>query len=367
MALSPIQIVQIRDHLDNCQRPLFFFDDDQDGVCSFLQFYRYKGEGKGIIVKTTPKLGSIFLNKVREYGPDKIFILDLAIVEQDFLDELKIPVIWVDHHGPFERENVKYFNPRISKWEDNHPTSYMCHQVVQQELKASDMESELASFPRKQEEHRIYLWLATIGCIADWFIPQFLDDFRKEFPDLIDKPYKNAGDIIYNTKLGLLTRIFAFVLKGKTNEVMKSIKVLTRINSPYEILNQETAQGKYIYKRYEEVNKMFEPLIKDVLETADNTDEKLVVYKYSDDKTSFTSELSNEAIYRFPGKIIMIAREKNDEMKCSMRSSKLILPPLVEKCLVGLEGYGGGHEHACGLNIKTRDFEEFLKRFRELI
>lgn len=344
MALSSAQIMQIKDHLDNCQRPLFFFDDDQDGVCSFLQFYRYKGEGKGIIVKTTPKLGSIFLNKVREYGPDKIFILDLAIVEQDFLDELKVPVIWVDHHGPFERENVKYFNPRISKWEDNHPTSYMCHQVVQQDL-----------------------WIASIGCVADWFIPSFIDEFRKEFPDLIDKPYKNAGDIIYNTRLGLLTRIFAFVLKGKTNEVMKSIKVLTRINSPYEILSQETAQGKYVYKRYEEVNKMFEPLIKDVLETAQNTDEKLAVYKYTDDKTSFTSELSNEAIYRFPDKIIMIAREKNDEMKCSMRSSKLILPPLVEKCLVGLEGYGGGHEHACGLNIKTKDFEEFLKRFRELI
>lgn len=350
-----MQIKQIMEHLDTCKKPLFFFDDDQDGVCSFLQFYRYKNEGKGIIVKTTPRLGSIFLNKVKEFEPDKIFILDLAIVEQDFLDELKVPVIWIDHHGPFERENVKYFNPRISKWEDNHPTSYMCHQVVNQELKASDA------------EHRIYLWIGAIGCISDWFIPPFIEDFKKQYPDLIDNPYKGVGDIIYNTKLGLLTRIFAFVLKGKTNDVMKSIKVLTRINSPYEILNQETAQGKYIYKRYEEVNKMFEPLIKEVLETAQNTDEKLAIYKYADDKTSFTSELSNEAIYRFPDKIIMIAREKNDEMKCSMRSSKLILPPLVEKCLVGLEGYGGGHEHACGLNIKTRDFEEFLRRFREMI
>ena len=355
MALSSAQIRQIRDNLDNCKKPLFFFDDDQDGVCSFLQLYRYKKEGKGIIVKTTPKLGTFFSSKVEEYNPDKIFILDLAIVEQDFLDEMKAPVIWIDHHGPFERSNVKYFNPRVSNWEDNHPTSYMCHQVVQQELKASDA------------EHRSYLWIGMVGCISDWFIPPFIDDFKKKYPELIDKPYKRVGDIIYNTKLGLLTRIFAFVLKGKASEVMKSIKVLTRIESPYEILNRGTAQGKLIYKRYEEANRMYEPLIKDVLKTAEKSDEKLAVFKYADDRTSFTSELSNEAIYRFPDKIIMIAREKNDEMKCSLRSSKIILPPLVEKCLVGLEGYGGGHEHACGLNIKTRDFEEFLKRFRGMI
>lgn len=344
MALSSEQIRQIRDNLDNCKNPLFFFDDDQDGLCSFLQLYRYKKEGKGIIVKTTPKLGTVFVNKVKEYGPDKIFILDLAVVEQDFLDEMNVPVIWIDHHGPFERSNVKYFNPRILKWEDNQPTSYMCYQVVQRDL-----------------------WLATIGCIADWFIPPFIDEFKRQYPDMIDKPYRNAGDIIYNTKFGFLTRIFAFVLKGKTNDVMKSIKILTRIESPYEILNQETAQGRFIYKRYQEANRMFEPLIKDVLKTAQKETGKLVVFKYADDKTSFTSELSNEAIYRFPDKIILIAREKNDEMKCSLRSSKLILPPLVEKCLAGLEGYGGGHEHACGLNIKTRDFEEFLRRFREMI
>ncbi|MBI2650146.1 DHH family phosphoesterase [Candidatus Woesearchaeota archaeon] len=344
MVLSKVQIQQIRDHLDSCKNPLFFFDDDQDGLCSFLQLYRYKKEGKGIIVKTTPKLGSIFVRKVEEYQPDKIFILDLAVVEQDFLDEMKAPVIWIDHHGPFERSNVKYFNPRISNWEDNHPTSYMCYQVVQQDL-----------------------WIATIGCVADWFMPPFLDDFKKEFPDLIEKQYKSPGDIIYNSKLGHLIRIFSFVLKGKTNDVMKCIKVLTRIKSPYEILNQETAQGKLIYKRYEQVNKLYEPLLKDVLRTAEKTKDNFVIFTYKDDKTSFTSDLGNEAIYRFPNKIVLIAREKNEEMKCSLRSSKIILPPLIEKALAGLEGYGGGHEHACGLNIKTHHFEEFVKRFREMI
>ena len=344
MALSKQQIVSIRDNLDNCKNPLFFFDDDQDGLCSFLQLYRYKKEGNGIIVKAYPKLGTFFLRKIDEYNPDKIFILDIADVEQDFLDQVKVPVIWIDHHGPFQRDNVKYFNPRISNWEDNHPTSYMCYQVVEQNI-----------------------WIATIGCVADWFIPPFIKEFDSKFPDLIEKPYKTPGDIIYNTKLGHLIRIFAFVLKGKTDDVNKNIKILTRMKNPYEILNQDTAQGRFIYKKYEQANKIYEPLLKDVMKKLEKEKDNIFIYKYNDDKTSFTSELSNESIYRHPEKIILIAREKNDEMKCSLRSSKIILPPLIEKSLVGLDGYGGGHEYACGLNIKTIDFEEFLKRFKEMI
>ena len=112
---------------------------------------------------------------------------------------------------------------------------------------------------------------------------------------------------------------------------------------------------------------MYEPLLKDVLKTAEKIKDKLVVFAYKDDKTSFTSDLSNEAIYRFPDKIILIAREKNDEMKCSLRSSKIILPILVEKALAGLDGYGGGHEHACGLNIKKHDFDEFVGRVRGMV
>ena len=344
MALSKEQVNQIRDNLDNCKNPLFFFDDDQDGLCSFLQLYRYKKEGKGIIVKTTPKLGTVFARKVEEYKPDKVFILDVAVVEQDFLDEMKVPVIWIDHHNPAEVNNVKYFNPRASNFEDNQPTSYMCYQVVQQDL-----------------------WIAALGCVADWFLPDFLKEFKKEFPDLIDKPYKSPGDVIFDSRLGHLIRIFSFVLKGKTDDVMKSIKVLTRIESPYEILNQETSQGKFVYKRYEQANKMYEPLLKDVLKTVEKSTGNLAVFIYKDDKTSFTSDLSNEAIHKYPDKIIIIAREKNDEMKCSLRSSKIILPGLIEKSLVGLDGYGGGHEYACGLNIKIRDFEEFVRKFKEMI
>jgi len=344
MALSEKQVSEIKEHLDNCKNPLFFFDDDQDGLCSFLQFYRYKKEGHGVIVKTVPKLNALFLRKVEEYHPDKIFVLDLAVIEQEFLDEAKVPVVWVDHHGPFERHKVSYYNPRVSNSEHNHPTSYLCYQVVQQDM-----------------------WLAAIGCIADWVMPPFLEEFRKEFPGLIEDKYKTPGDIIYNTKLGEIIRVFSFILKGKHSEIMKIIKILSRIKSPYEILDSQSSQGRLLYKKYEEVNKSFQPLLTEVLDAARGEKEKLVVYTYNGDQTSFTSDLSNEAIYRHPGKIILVGREKNDEMKCSLRSSEINLKPLVERALLGLNGYGGGHENACGLNIKKDDFEEFVERLKGML
>ena len=118
------KIKQIREELDFCKRPLFFFHDDPDGVCSFLLMYRHVKEGKGICIKSSPKVDMKFLPKVEEYQPDKIFILDLALVNQDFLDAVKVPVIWIDHHDPADREHVKYYNPRIEDPKDNTPVSY---------------------------------------------------------------------------------------------------------------------------------------------------------------------------------------------------------------------------------------------------
>ena len=72
-------------------------------------------------------------------------------------------------------------------------------------------------------------------------------------------------------------------------------------------------------------------------------------------------------VYLYPDKIILVAREKNEEMKCSIRSAKIVLPPLVNKALAGLNGFGGGHEHACGINVSKYNFEEFLERLRGMI
>jgi single-stranded DNA-specific DHH superfamily exonuclease len=341
--LTNEEIQEIRKELDECKNPLFFFHDDADGLSSFLLFYRYIREGHGIIIKTTPNIDQKFIRKVEEYDPDKIFILDIALVEQEFIDKAKRKIVWIDHHDPQKRHgNIKYFNPRIKSPKENIPASYICYQVIKQDL-----------------------WIAMAGCIGDWYWPDFADKFKKQYPTLLPKNINKPEDALFETKLGKLIRTLEFSLKGKTSEALKSIKILTRIKSPYEIINQTTSQGRYISKRASKIEEEYQSLLKNALKTKPK--DKILLFYYLAGKTSFTKDLSNELIHRFPNKIVIVAREKADEVKISIRSGKIIIPPILEKALQGVEGFGGGHEHACGANIKKTDFKRFITNFKNQI
>jgi len=94
-------------------------------------------------------------------------------------------------------------------------------------------------------------------------------------------------------------------------------------------------------------------------------DNKMLLFTYSN-TMSFTGDLSNELLYRFPKKLIIVAREKSGEMKCSLRSSGHVsVSNILKKALVGIDGYGGGHEHACGACIKKEDFTRFVENIRK--
>ncbi|MCK5107182.1 MAG: DHH family phosphoesterase [Nanoarchaeota archaeon] len=340
MAIKQEDIEYIREQLSKSVNPLFLFDDDADGLCSFLLLYRYVREGHGVFIKTSPELSEMYLEKVNEYSPDLIVILDKPQVSQVFLDKLKIPVIWIDHHVPVKRHNVKYFNPRLNDDLDNRPTTYWCYKIVQQDL-----------------------WIATTGCIADWHIPDFVTDFMKEYPDLLPKKYDDPAKVLFETRIGELYQLFNFILKGKTSEVKAAIKILTRINDPYEILDKTSSQGKYLYKKYSKSKKEYEQLLSEVMPT----DDKVLVYEYSADRTSYTAELSNELLYKYPTKMLIICREKSGEMRCSLRSKNMDVASKLKGALIDVRGYGGGHLHACGACIKKPDFPKFVENMKELV
>ena len=328
---------KVREELDNCTRPIYFFHDDADGLCSFLLFYKYKQEGKGIPVKARPIIDSKFLKIVREYEPDKIFVLDVAIVTQEFIDAVKVPVIIVDHHEVLDLNNVIYLNPR--RYKQFFPASYLCYKVVNQNM-----------------------WLATIGCIGDWFIPDFAKEFQKKYPKLLTN-INSPGDALFDTEVGKLSEILSFSLKGKTHEVNKVIKVLTRVNDPNELLENKTTQANFVIKRYTKIKQDYMNLLKQVKPTKD----KIIFFTYPSDKMSFTGELSNELLHKYPDKVIIIAREKSGEMKCSLRSAKIEIIPILKTALMGVDGYGGGHEYAAGACIKKYDFVTFLENLRNEI
>jgi len=340
--LAKEDVKKIKEELDNCKNPLFFFHDDPDGLCSFLLLYKYIREGKGIVFKAKPGLGVNFVRQVNEYMPDKVFILDIPIVDQEFIDQVKVPVIWVDHHTPLERNKVKYFNPRLKNKEDGTPVTRICYEVVKQNM-----------------------WVAAVGCIGDWYIPDFFDEFKKKYKNLVESDSKNPGNIYFETKLGKLVRIFSYILKGKTGDAIKCFKILTRIDDPNEILEQSSSRGKFIYKRFDKINKEYEELLNEAMEKV--SEDKLLIYLYDSKRMSFTGDLSNELIHRYPDKLIVVGRKKDGEVRMSLRSAKIELPQVIGKALVGIEGYGGGHEYACGANVKKADFDRFIDSIREQI
>ena len=341
--LTEKEIEQIRDELLTAKRPIFFFHDDPDGLASFLLLYRVVNEGKGIVVKATPRLvKELFAPKVEEYGADKVFVLDIAMLEQEFIDSVKVPVVWIDHHAPLQRDNVKYFNPRTRG--QSTPVAYLCWQISQKDL-----------------------WIAMAGCVGDWFMPDFADEFKKQYPELLPAEIKKPEDALFNSKLGLLVKIFSFNLKGSTGDVLKSVKILTRIKNPNEILNQETPRGKLIFKSYEKVNKNYEKLRSLALKAeAKQKKDRLLMFTYTEDRLSLTKDLANELLYMFPDKVILLGREKSGEVRCSLRSgTKTKLLEGLQRALVGIEGYGGGHEQACGAAIKKHDFKRFVENLRK--
>ena len=337
--LTQKEIEFLQEELITAKNPLFIYDGDGDGLCSFLQFYKLNPECHGVVFKKAGSLDAEFLRKVGEYHPDAIFILDIANVDQEFLDKVK-NAYWLDHHSPSERKNVKYYNPMIkSKGKDNKPISYWAYKITGESS-----------------------WLAMTGCVGDWFLPPDIrKKFDEEYPGLIDKKIKKPEDALFKSKIGTLSRALSFILKGKTKEVMDCVKVLTRIQHPNDILEQSTSRGKFIWKKYLKTNSIYNLLIKSVKVTKD----KIILFKYSSDKTSLTSEMSNELLFRYPKKFIIIAREKNGEMKCSLRSSKYKVRIILKKALQGIDGYGGGHLHACGAAVKATDFDRFLENIRQ--
>ena len=336
--LTDKDVALLREELATAQNPLFFYDGDGDGLSSFLLLYRMHREGKGLALTMTSKLDVEALRKVQELEPDKIFVLDVPIISQEFLDQVKRPVFWIDHHPPLKRTKVKYFNPRLENPDAYVPTSRMCWQVSQ------------------RDEDR---WIAILGNLADYYLPEYLDQFIEQYPQYLDKAY-DLPTILYKKPLGKLVKLLFFIQKGPTSEVRKSVKILTRIKSPDEIFQQTTAQGKFLYRRFVKIDEMYEELLEEAKKAV--TKEHFILFFYTEKKWSFTANLSNELFGLYPKKMIIIARRKSGEVKCSLRGKNVLT--YLQKALEGVEGHGGGHPDACGAVIKEKDWEKFLEQFK---
>jgi len=341
------EIKQIRDYLTKSQNPLFLFDDDTDGLSSFLLLYKMVNRGYGVVVKSSPQLDEQYLPSVKRNRPDQVYVLDKPKIDQEFIDQVNVPIIWIDHHPPQKVKGVKYFNP-LTRTNKTFPVSFMCYQIAEQ-----------------------HLWIAAVGTYGDWHLlpPKLIKQLMKEYPKLLPQVPNSPPEVLFETPLGQLTRIMNFCLKGKSSDIRKNINILSRIDNPYEILDQATARGKFIYKYAAKFNKTYLNLYTRVKKTI--TREKFVVFTYTSTQHSLTGDLSNELLYNYPHKIIIIGRVKEGRINMSLRKDSRYfdfdMNKLLQQVFENFDGSGGGHYDACGGNIDADQFNDFVSKFKEMV
>ena len=343
--LTKKQILEIREHLERAQNPVFFYDNDPDGLCSFLLLQRYLGRGKGVAIKSFPEMNTEYSRKARELNADYIFILDKPVVSKDFFEEVKefnVPVVWIDHHEVQVEipEFVFYYNPVVGKKKSSEPVTYLCYKITE-----------------KKDD----LWLAVVGCISDRFVPEFYSDFAKNFPELSVKS-KDASDIFYKSQIGKIANLFSFALKDRVTNVVKMVKFLINVKSPNEVL-EETSLNKEMHSRFKQIYRKYFKLIEKAKSIA--SDDKMLFFQYGGDM-SISADLSNELSYLFPNKIIVVIYLTGIKANVSVRGDKIRSKVL--NAIKNLENAtGGGHENAVGCRMRIEDIETFRENLEKEI
>jgi single-stranded DNA-specific DHH superfamily exonuclease len=341
--LTKEQISDIKEHLERAQNPIFFFDNDPDGLCSFLLLQKWIGRGKGVAIKSFPALDEHYFRKVEELNADYIFILDKPVVSKGFFERVKernIPVVWIDHHSiDFEPPDfVSYFNPAVILGHCE-PVTTLCYQITQ----------------RKQD-----LWIAVIGSIADGHIPSFYEQFLENYPDLGIKT-DNPFEVLYNSRIGEVIMILGDGLKDTTTNVVKMLKFLISINSPYSVLEENTKNFS-IHKRAKYIRQKYEHIL-DKAKSVSKGSGKLLFFKYSGD-LSVSGEIANHLKYLYPTKYILVAYVNGSKVNLSLRGKNI--KEFLSRAIEGFEGAsGGGHNDAVGGQMNVNDLDKFRKRLEE--
>lgn len=353
--LTEKQSKQLKEHLSKAQNPVFFFDNDQDGLCSFLILQRYLERGKGVPVKSFPDLDSSYFRRVDELNADYIFVLDKPVVSESFwkkAHERNIPVVWVDHHdlqlqkgneGQKIPEFVNYFNPMYDenmnkKQNEGEPVSVICYELT-----------------RKKQD----LWLGVVGAISDKFMPDYYKDFKKTHSDLLPSMKKpSAFDVLYKSEIGKISKMMASGLKDKTTNVIAMLRFLMKVKTPYEVL-EESSKNYLMRKRFNQINEKYQRLLTKALEVENvSKDNKCLFFQYGGD-LSISSELSNELSYLFPKRYVVVIYVKTD-IKANISGRGKGIKKYFLKVIDKLEGAsGGGHEDAVGAQIRVDDIETF--------
>jgi len=352
--LTKKQIGEVREHLDKAQNPIFFFDNDCDGLIAFILLRRYIEKGKGVAIKSFPELDLGYFRKIHELKADYVFVLDKPQISKGFIEEVKkvnLPIVWIDHHQlndneypPERSDEFDYYNPLLNKPASNEPVSYLCYKIT-----------------NKKED----MWLAMVGCISDNFFPDFAEEFIEKYPELWrkGKEIKDPSEAYYETNIGRISQILNFALKDRTTNVVSMLNFLFKVKSPQDILKENRSNYK-IHLRYRQVNKFYSKMLEKAKKIARKSG-RFAYFQYGGE-LSLSSDIANELAYLFPNKIIMVAYIKGAKANLSIRGKNI--RELTLEAIKGIESAtGGGHENATGAKVGVEDLEQFKKNFMKAV
>ncbi len=343
--LTKEQIRELREHLEKAQNPLFYYDNDADGLCSFLLLIKYLGRGKGVAVRSYPELNEQYARKAKELNADYVFVLDKPSISKEFVsyvDSLGLPLVWIDHHdingnNSPEGKNIRVYNPakNLGKDKSYEPVSYLAYKIT----------------GRKED-----LWIAVAGCIADHYLPDFSDEFKKTWPDYWGN-VKEPFDALFKTEIGKIAMALNFGLKDSTSNIVKLQNFLISCRNPRDIF-LESGKNYEFRKKYKEIKEKYNTLLE---RAKKNVGGKLIFFEYSGD-LSISSELANELSYGYKDKYVIVAYKKEGVCNLSIRGEnvKTILQSIISK-FGGASG--GGHDNAVGARMKKDDLEKFKIEF----
>lgn len=325
---------KIRKELEDSVNPLFLFDNDPDGFCSAVILLKNLNKGKALPIKSFPDFDNMMKEKILDFSPDKLFILDKPYKNPEFFSEMNekgIQVFVIDHH---EIKDIEKNSENIfSSYPSSEPTSYICQKI----------------FERKNTE-----WISIVGCIYDVFIPDFAKDFQEKYPELLNSQAE-VSKVRYSSDIGKITLILSLALKSSNQTIQNLIDLFLESESPVDILI-ENDKNKFIHRRYNFLNKIIQK----------NTEKakigvKLVFLEYSGEY-SLSSDIANYLYFLNPDKFIVVCYKKYESINISIRGEKA--KQFTEKVVENLErSTGGGHEVACGLRIPYDQF----KKFKEMV
>ena len=344
--LSLTKLAELRGKLEASQNPIFLYDNDADGFCSYALLRRFLGRGKGIAVRTHPDIDAGYARRALSLGADLVVVLDCPFLGEAFVAEImqaSLSILWIDHHAVdsphYSHSSISVFNPALNKGRARsaEPVTYLCYRMTK----------------RKED-----MWIAMMGCISDHYLPSFSRTFAKQFPEFwgnVKKPF----DAYYGTEIGLRARVIGFGWKDSISHVVYLQNFVIACKTPSDMF-QEIASESSFAQAYKDKKKKYDVLL---AEARNFVEDKLIFFSYGG-TLSISSDLANELSHIYPEKYIIVAYNGGGFCNISLRGSgvrKILnnILPLLE------HASGGGHADAVGARIKADDLLKFKELFKK--